>query len=319
VRDNGGFAAQLTDNPVQTRIRTASAVIDSSLFQAAESAHISDAVALELANVFAWDIDFVLDIREGDRFTAVYQQVYQDGKYLRDGEVLAAEFVNGGKVYRAVRFVDEKGAVGYYTPDGKPMRKAFLRAPLEFTRVSSVFNPHRLHPILNLIRGHMGTDYAAPIGTPVHASGDGKVSFEGVRGGYGNAVVLSHGGGISTLYGHMSRFARNVHVGSSVQQGQVIGYVGMTGLATGPHLHYEYLMNGVHKDPQTVKLPAAEPLRAEAMEKFHSDTAPLIASLFAPQRAESAAAVAAASSALPEGLSVAGTSQFLGEPRVWEN
>jgi murein DD-endopeptidase MepM/ murein hydrolase activator NlpD len=140
-----------------------------------------------------------------------------------------------------------------------------------------------------------------------------------VRGGYGNAVVLSHGGGISTLYGHMSRFARNVHVGSSVQQGQVIGYVGMTGLATGPHLHYEYLMNGVHKDPQTVKLPAAEPLRAEAMEKFHSDTAPLIASLFAPQRAESAAAVAAASSALPEGLSVAGTSQFLGEPRVWEN
>jgi murein DD-endopeptidase MepM/ murein hydrolase activator NlpD len=319
VRDNGGFAAQLTDNPVQTRIRTASAVIDSSLFQAAESAHISDAVALELANVFAWDIDFVLDIREGDRFTAVYQQVYQDGKYLRDGEVLAAEFVNGGKVYRAVRFVDEKGAVGYYTPDGKPMRKAFLRAPLEFTRVSSVFNPHRLHPILNLIRGHMGTDYAAPIGTPVHASGDGKVSFEGVRGGYGNAVLLSHGGGISTLYGHMSRFARNVHVGSSVQQGQVIGYVGMTGLATGPHLHYEYLMNGVHKDPQSVKLPAAEPLRAEAMEKFHSDTTPLIASLFAPKRAESTAAVAAASSALPEGLSVAGTSQFLGEPRVWEN
>ena len=266
-----GFAARACiDNPVQTKIRTASATIDSSLFQAAESAQISDGVALKLANVFAWDIDFVLDIREGDRFTAIYEQIYQDGKYLRDGELLAAEFVNDGKVYRAVRFVNDAGVAGYYAPDGKPMRKAFLRAPVEFTRVSSVFNPHRLHPILNLIRGHMGTDYAAPIGTPVHAAGEGRVSFAGARGGYGNAVVLAHTNGISTLYGHMSRFARNLRVGSHVQQGDVIGYVGMTGLATGPHLHYEYLMNGVHKDPQTVKLPGAEPLRADAMGKFRS-------------------------------------------------
>jgi murein DD-endopeptidase MepM/ murein hydrolase activator NlpD len=283
VRGEAGFAAKVTENPVQTHVRTASATIDSSLFQAAESAQISDLVALKLANIFAWDIDFVLDIREGDRFTAVYEQIYQDGKYLRDGEVLAAEFVNGGKVYRAVRFVDDTGATGYYSPEGKPMRKAFLRAPVEFTRVSSVFNPHRLHPILNLIRGHMGTDYAAPVGTPVHAAGEGRVAFEGVRGGYGNAILLSHSNEIQTLYGHMSRFARDIHLGSHVQQGEVIGYVGMTGLATGPHLHYEYLMNGVHKDPQSVKLPGADPLRAESMDSFHSQTAPWLDALAAPQ------------------------------------
>jgi murein DD-endopeptidase MepM/ murein hydrolase activator NlpD len=314
VRDDAGFAARLVENPVQTKIRTASATIDSSLFQAAESARISDSVALKLANVFAWDIDFVLDIREGDRFTAVYEQIYQGGKYLRDGEVLAAEFVNGGKVYRAVRFVNGAGIAEYYAPDGKPMRKAFLRAPVEFTRVSSVFNPHRLHPILNLIRGHMGTDYAAPVGTPVHAAGEGRVSFAGVRGGYGNAVVLSHTSNISTLYGHMSRFARNIHMGSHVQQGDVIGYVGMTGLATGPHLHYEYLRNGVHMDPQTVKLPGAEPLRADAMAKFRSDTSAWLSVLASPQPA--AAATAPTSSSLPPRLAAAGVSQYLGEPRA---
>ena len=227
----------------------------------------------------------------------MYQQIYQDGKYLRDGDVLAAEFVNNGKVYRAVRYVSESGAIGYYTPDGKPMRKAFLRAPVEFTRVSSVFNPHRLHPILNLIRGHMGTDYAAPIGTPVHAAGDGRVSFEGVRGGYGNAVVLSHSNDVSTLYGHLSRFARDIHVGSHVQQGAIIGYVGMTGLATGPHLHYEYLMKGVHMDPQTVKLPGADPLTADALGKFRAQTAGYLADLASPQGGPSMAAQSSAAAA----------------------
>jgi murein DD-endopeptidase MepM/ murein hydrolase activator NlpD len=293
VRAEAGFAAKMIDNPVETRIRTATATIDSSVFQAAEAADISDTVALKLANVFAWDIDFVLDIREGDRFTAVYEQIYQNGKYLRDGEVLAAEFVNAGKVYRAVRFVGDNGSAGYYTPDGLPMRKAFLRAPVEFTRVSSVFNPHRMHPILNLIRGHMGTDYAAPTGTPVHAAGDARVSFAGRRGGYGNALVLAHSNSVSTLYGHMSRFARNMRVGAHVQQGEIIGYVGMTGLATGPHLHYEYLVNGVHKDPQTVHLPGAEPLRAETLQKFRGAAAPLLADL-SPQTPGSAAAVVGA-------------------------
>jgi murein DD-endopeptidase MepM/ murein hydrolase activator NlpD len=294
VREEVGFAAKMIDNPVQTRIRTATATIDSSVFQAAEAADISDTVALKLANVFAWDIDFVLDIREGDRFTAVYEQIYQNGKYLRDGEVLAAEFVNAGKVYRAVRFVADNGSVGYYTPDGLPMRKAFLRAPVEFTRVSSVFNPHRMHPILNLIRGHMGTDYAAPTGTPVHAAGEGRVSFAGRRGGYGNALILAHSNSVSTLYGHMSRFARTMRVGAHVQQGEIIGYVGMTGLATGPHLHYEYLVNGVHKNPQTVHLPGAEALRAETLQKFRDAAAPLLADLSPLQTPRSAAAPVAA-------------------------
>ena len=296
VRQDDGFAAKMIDNPVQIRVRTATATIDSSLFQAAEAADISDIVALKLANVFAWDIDFVLDIREGDRFTAVYEQIYQDGKYLRDGEVLAAEFVNAGKVYRAVRFVTESGGASYYTPDGLPMRKAFLRAPVEFTRVSSVFNPHRLHPILNLIRGHMGTDYAAPTGTPVHAAGDGRVSFAGRRGGYGNALVLAHSNGVSTLYGHMSRFARNIRVGTHVQQGEIIGYVGMTGLATGPHLHYEYLVNGVHKNPQTIQLQGSEPLRADALQKFRDLTAPLLSTLSPRPPASSAFASSDAAS-----------------------
>jgi murein DD-endopeptidase MepM/ murein hydrolase activator NlpD len=286
VRKDAGFAAKMIENPVETRTRTATATIDSSLFQAAEAADISDIVALKLANVFAWDIDFVLDIREGDRFTVAYEQIYQDGKYLRDGEVLAAEFVNSGKVYRAVRFVTgDSRTAGYYTPDGLPMRKAFLRAPVEFTRVSSVFNPHRMHPILNRIRGHMGTDYAAPTGTPVHAAGDGRISFAGQRGGYGNAVVVAHSNSVSTLYGHMSRFAKHIRVGTHVQQGDVIGYVGMTGLATGPHLHYEYLVNGVHKNPQTVQLPGAEPLRADTLEKFRHLTAPLLADLSTRQAA----------------------------------
>jgi murein DD-endopeptidase MepM/ murein hydrolase activator NlpD len=297
VREDAGFAAKMIDNPVETRIRTAAAAIDSSLFQAAEAADISDIVALKLANVFAWDIDFVLDIREGDRFTVVYEQIYQDGKYLHDGEVLAAEFINGGKTYRALRFVTDTGSAGYYTPDGRPMRKAFLRAPVEFTRVSSVFNPHRMHPILNRIRGHMGTDYAAPTGTPVHAAGDGRISFAGQRGGYGNALVLAHSNSVSTLYGHMSRFAKHIRVGTHVQQGDVIGYVGMTGLATGPHLHYEYLVNGVHKNPQTVALPGAEPLHAQTLEKFHQLTAALLGDLSLPQTARPAAAPAAVSTA----------------------
>src|SRR5882672_10332760 len=317
VRQEAGFAAKMIENPVETQIRTATASIDSSLFQAAEAAEISDTVALKLANVFAWDIDFVLDIREGDRFTAVYEQIYQDGKYLRDGEVLAAEFINAGRVYRAVRFVSESGRAGYYTPDGAPMRKAFLRAPVEFTRVSSGFNPHRLHPILNRIRGHMGTDYAAPTGTPVHAAGDGRVSFAGQRGGYGNALILAHSNSVSTLYGHMSRFARQVRVGTRVQQGDIIGYVGMTGLATGPHLHYEYLVNGVHKNPQTVQLAGAEPLRADTLQKFRHLTAPLLADLSlrqAPAPAAGSPAAAAAVSPLTAGPLAAAAGPFADEP-----
>jgi murein DD-endopeptidase MepM/ murein hydrolase activator NlpD len=282
VRQDGGFAATMINDPTETHLRTATATIDSSLFQAAESAGMADGTTLRLANIFAWDIDFVLDLRDGDHFTAVYEEIYQNGRKLRDGEILAAEFVNDGNTYRAVRYAEDDGQSGYYTPQGKSMRKAFLRTPVEFTRISSAFNPHRLHPILNRIRGHMGTDYAAPAGTPVHAAGDGRVSFEGRRGGYGNAVMLTHSTSVSTLYGHLSRFASNLKVGARVQQGDVIGYVGMTGLATGPHLHYEYLVNGVHKDPQTVQIPAAQPLHAMDMRQFHDRTIPLLGKLDPP-------------------------------------
>ena len=278
VLKDSGFEAKMIDNPVQTRVHTARATIDSSLFQAAGAANISDTVALKLANVFAWDIDFVLDIREGDRFTAVYEQIFQDGKYLRDGEVLAAEFVNNGKVYRAVRFVSD-GHAGYYTPAGLAMRKAFLRAPLEFSRVSSGFNTARMHPILNRIRAHKGVDYAAPIGTPVRAAGDGVIRFAGVMGGYGNLVEIEHTHSITTVYGHLSRFAHGLHAGTHVTQGTVIAYVGMTGLATGPHLHYEYRVNGVFKNPQTVPLPAASPINAGYAADFHAHADALLASL----------------------------------------
>ena len=319
VRENAGFTAKIIDSPVETRIRTAAATIDSSLFQAAGAADISDTVALKLANVFAWDIDFVLEIREGDRFTVVYEQIYQNGKYLRDGEVLAAEFINAGKVYRAVRFVaDDSRSAGYYTPDGLAVRKALLRAPVDFTRVSSVFNPHRMHPILNRIRGHMGTDYAAPTGTPVHAAGDARVSFAGQRGGYGNALVLAHTNSVSTLYGHMSRFAKYIRVGTHVQQGDVIGYVGMTGLATGPHLHYEYLVNGVHKNPQTVQLPGAEPLHADMLQKFHTLAAPLLADL-SPQHTYPSTAPSAAAGPLatePLASSVFSRSSILNDSSI---
>ena len=282
VRQDGGFAAHMIHDPTETHLRTATATIDSSLFQAAESAGMADGTTLRLANIFAWDIDFVLDLRDGDHFTAVYEEIYQNGRKLRDGEILAAEFVNDGNTYRAVRYMEDGGQFGYYTPQGQSMRKTFLRTPVDFTRISSAFNPHRLHPLLNRIRGHMGTDYAAPAGTPVHAAGDGRVAFEGRRGGFGNAVMLTHSTSVSTLYGHLSRFASNLKLGAHVQQGDVIGYVGMTGLATGPHLHYEYLVNGVHKDPQTVQIPTAQPLHAMDMRQFHDQTIPLLGKLDPP-------------------------------------
>jgi murein DD-endopeptidase MepM/ murein hydrolase activator NlpD len=279
VRDAAGFAATVIDRPFEAHRLTATAVIDSSLFEAAERAHLSDAIAMELTNIFQWDVDFVLDIREGDRFTVVYEQLYQNGAFKRDGAVLAAEFVNDGKVYRAVRHMSDRGTSSYYSADGRPMRKAFLRTPVQFTRVSSRFNPHRQHPILNIIRGHMGTDYAAPTGTPVHAASDGRVVYKGRKGGYGNVVILAHSNGISTIYGHLSRFRKGLQLGGRIEQGQVIAYVGMTGLATGPHLHYEYIVNGVHKNPETVRLPGALPLQPTELAQFSAESAPLVAAL----------------------------------------
>ena len=210
----------------------------------------------------------------------VYEQRYRDGEYLGDGRILAAEFVNDGHTYRAVRYESADGEIAdYFTPDGDSMRKQFLRAPVDFTRISSNFNPRRRHPILNTIRAHKGVDYAAPTGTIIKAAGDGRVSLAGVQGGYGKVVILEHGGGVTTLYGHMSGFAKGIRNGTRVSQGQTIGFVGKTGAATGPHLHYEYRVNGLHKDPRTVPLPEAHPIPPAYLADFRSRSGALLADL----------------------------------------
>jgi murein DD-endopeptidase MepM/ murein hydrolase activator NlpD len=278
-RLDDGFAAEIIENPIEVDVARKRGVITTSLFEAADEAGISNQTTMAVANIFGWDIDFVLDIRQGDSFIVVYEQIWQDGEYVRDGAVLAAEFVNDGHTYRALRYTLPDGHSEFFTPDGRSLRKTFLRAPVEFTRISSRFNPRRRHPVLNTIRAHKGVDYAAPTGTPVRAAGDGRVRIRGRQGGYGNAVVIEHGGGITTLYGHLSRFAKSVGQGARVRQGQVIGYVGMTGLASGPHLHYEYRVNGVHRNPQTVKLGDAQPIAADLRNDFVARSAPLVAEL----------------------------------------
>jgi len=279
VRDASGLKADVLHNPLDSHPRTIHAVINNSLFEAVEAAGGHDQTAVALADIFGWDIDFVLDVQPGDSFVVSYQELYQDGSYVKDGAILAASFTNQGRTYRAVRYVDPDGNAHYYTPDGRSMHKAFLRAPVEFSRISSKFNSARRHPILNLIRAHKGVDYAAPIGTPVRAAGDGHIRYAGPKGGYGNVVEIEHSRSIVTVYGHLSRFARGIHVGEHVAQGTVIAYVGMTGLATGPHLHYEYRVNGVFKNPQTVSLPDAEPIDSRWREDFQARTAPLLAAL----------------------------------------
>ncbi len=282
TRDANGFSTDVLENPLEVRTLTASATIHSSLFQAAADAHLDDRVALELAEIFQYDIDFVLDIQAEDRFTVVYEEVSQDGTLLRTGNILAAKFINEGREYRAVRYVDEQGHAEYFTPDGKSLRKSFIRAPVQFSRISSRFNPSRRHPVLNTIRAHRGVDYAAPVGTPVRAAGEGRVRFVGRQGGYGNVIELEHGSGVVTVYGHLSRFASQMRRGQRVELGQVIGFVGMTGLATGPHLHYEYRVRGVHKNPQTVALPDAAPIPAAGQERFLTATAELVNMLDLP-------------------------------------
>jgi murein DD-endopeptidase MepM/ murein hydrolase activator NlpD len=261
------FNAAVVMRELELRPARTTGTIDSSLFLAAADAGISDRTIMNLAGIFAWDVDFMLDIREGDQFALIYEEIWQDGERLADGDILAAEFVNQGESFRAVRYKDASGRVDYYSPNGRSIRKAFIRAPLSFSRISSNFNPNRRHPKLNTIRAHRGVDYAAPTGTPIKAAGDGKIIHRGRKGGYGNTVILQHGGNITTLYAHLSRFGKARH-GSRVRQGQVIGYVGATGLATGPHLHYEYRRNGVHMNPRTVKLPDAEPINPDYLADF---------------------------------------------------
>lgn len=262
------YAGEIVDVPVVTHVKYAYGTIDDSFFLAGQKSGLDDNLIIELVNIFGYDIDFALDIQPNDRFALLYEERYAGDKQISPGRILAAEFVNGGRVYQAIRFEDNDGHADYYAPDGKALKKAFLRSPVKFSRISSHFSTGRRHPILNTIRAHRGVDYAAPAGTPVKASGDGKVVFAGRKNGYGNCVILQHGREYTTLYAHLSRFASPLRVGNKVEQGQTIGYVGMTGLATAPHLHYEFRINGVHQNPLSAALPTSEPIPSKYRERY---------------------------------------------------
>jgi murein DD-endopeptidase MepM/ murein hydrolase activator NlpD len=277
-RSDTGFNATIVERPIEKRTRMAYGVIETSLYESGTSAGFSDKLIMNLAGIFAWDVDFVLDIRQGDNYYVQWEEIWQDGEFVTDGEIIAAEFNNNGRTNRAIRFVDDTGRSDYFTPDGHSVRKAFLRSPVDF-RVSSSFNPNRRHPVLKTVRPHRGVDYAAPHGTPIKASGDGKVIFRGKKCGYCNVVIMQHCGNITTLYAHMSRFASKAGNGSRVRQGQTIGYVGATGLVTGAHLHYEYRLNGVHRNPRTVKLPQADPIAEKYRQEFLARSAPILEEL----------------------------------------
>ena len=292
----GEFAASVIANPLEIHTTALHGRIDSSLYRTVNDLGASDLIASELAEVFRYDLDFAQELQPGDSFTIVLEQMWRDGRFLRDGEILAAEFVNNGRSYRALRYALPDGRHEYYTPEGRSVRKAFLRAPLQFSRISSGFGL-RWHPLLNHLRAHRGIDYAAPTGTPVQAAGAGRVRYRGEQSGYGNLVILAHPGGIETVYGHLSHFAKGLYVGKRVNQGELLGYVGISGLATGPHLHYEYRVGGVHRNPASVKNLPAEPLAPALQADFESRARVLLASLDAAARSAELVAVPRAASA----------------------
>ena len=253
--------------------------ISSSLFGATDAADVPDSIASEMAEVFSGDIDFHRDLRRGDNFSLVYEAYYYQGQLVKTGKLLAAEFTNGGKQYQAVYFRDPQGREGYFTPDGQNLKRAFLKSPMPFNRISSGFTQARLHPVLKVWRAHKGVDYAAPTGAPVRAVADAVVQFSGRQGGYGNLVILQHKNPYSTAYGHLSRFAKGIKRGARITQGQIIGYVGSTGLASGPHLHYEFRVNNVQKNPLAMNLPTSYPLDRRYKPQFAAIAKPLASQL----------------------------------------
>ena len=258
----------LTHKPqFEHRIRFTAGIVDNSLYEAALNANLSENLTMQLAEIFGWDIDFALDIRQGDSFSVLYDEQYLRGVKVGDGVILAAEFTNRGTSYSATRFVDSEGRAQYYDPQGRSLRKAFLRTPVDFRRISSRFG-NRFHPVQKKLKRHMGVDYAAKPGTPIRATGDGKIVLRGNKGGYGKTIIIRHGNVYNTLYAHMRNYARGMHPGKYVRQGQIIGYVGQTGTATGPHLHYEFRYNGVHRNPLTVRLPDAQPIQPRYRQDF---------------------------------------------------
>lgn len=270
ARDGDGFRATEETAVVEMRVEMRSGLIHSSLFAATDNADIPDPIASQIVDMFSTDIDFASDLRKGDRFNVVYETFWKNGELVRTGRVLAGEFINNGNTYQSVWFQEpgSKQGGGYYGFDGKSLKKAFLKSPLEFSRISSGFSM-RKHPILGQWRQHKGVDFAASTGTPIRASGDGVLDFAGTQNGYGNFIVIKHWNNYSTAYGHMSRIATGMHKGTKVSQGDIIGYVGSTGWATGPHLHYEFRVNNVALDPMSVKVPNAQPMTTAQLQQFH--------------------------------------------------
>lgn len=279
VKEGDDYRVEITAEELKSVVRHVNATIKDSLFLSGRRAGLSDNLIMQLAAIYAWDIDFALDIRAGDSFSLIYEEQYKDNVKVSEGPVLAAEFINRDKPLRAVRYAHADGRVDYYSDTGEAMRKAFLRTPVNFTRISSRFNLRRLHPILNKIRAHRGIDYAAPIGTPVRATADGAVVLAGTKSGYGKTIILKHGGRYSTVYAHLHRYAKGIRAGKPVKQGQTIGYVGQTGLSTGPHLHYEFRIDGTHRNPLTVELPRAESINKKRLPEFRKSIAPIMADL----------------------------------------
>ena len=278
-RASDGFRAEEQAIQAEMRPIMRSGTIQGSLFGATDAADIPDRIASAMAEAFSGDIDFHRDLRRGDQFSVVYEAFYVDGRLIRSGRLLAAEFVNQGKSHQAIHFQDPQGREGYYTADGQSLKRAFLKSPMPFDRISSGFTTRRFHPVLQTWRSHKGVDYAAPTGTPIRAVADGVVAFSGKQGGYGNLVVLNHQRPYSSAYAHLSRYGQGIRSGSRVSQGQVIGYVGCTGLCTGPHLHYEFRVNGEQRDPLAMKLPTTLPLDSRYRSLFASQTQPLVARL----------------------------------------
>jgi len=278
MKFNDGFQAVPIIKTIEKRITHAKVVINNSLFEAGQSAGLSNSIIMDLAGIFGWDIDFALDIRAGDQFSIVYEQQYLEGKKIHDGAILAAEFINQKRQFKAIRFTDKKDRTDYYTPEGLSMRKAFLRTPVDFRRISSRFGK-RKHPILNYMRLHKGVDYVARRGTPIRASGDGKIIHKGRKGGYGRAIIIKHGSKYSTLYAHLQSYKKGIRYGKKIKQGQIIGFVGSSGRVTGAHLHYEFRVNGVHRNPLTVKLPNAKPINKEFKAEYLQYANKMIAQL----------------------------------------
>ena len=278
INENGEYKVEEIAKEPQILPTFKVGVIEDSLFLAGQKEQIPAAHLMEMANIFGGVIDFILDPRQGDSFSILYDEKYLNGTLVGHDDILVTQFTNQGRTFTAIRYISKDGELGYYSPEGESMRKAFLRNPLDVFRISSNFNPRRRHPILNTIRAHRGTDYAAPTGTPIRATSDGRITRASRYGSFGNLVTIKHSGGFETKYAHLSRFASGISGGDRVRQGEIIGYVGSTGGATGPHLHYEFLVNGIHQNPRTIldKLPKAESIHPDEMALFSEQAAKLL-------------------------------------------